>query len=384
MKIFIIDEKNMPFYEDKIQGGIQYVVKNQYNLIKDDHETKLFVTNDSIFNDSNLIKSKLKSRKNEEISSIQYNKQRNEEICFLVNKFQPDLIINHDQSNNSFMKILYSTLNDFPSITFMHNSYEVIGGIAGFSYLQELNNLIQNKKIVLNVSKTSMNEWNQYAKKYGKGLIDPKFLIEDMFESYHYNYYVPDDIDIKESENYMLMVSRISPDKKIHVAAKYCQELNIPFELCYTPPRNDSEIDYFKQLQELNITFHENLPRTDVIDKISSAKGIFICGPESFGLVSAEANTYGVPCILISRKTEHPVIETSNNLIQLNSKSKKENLEILSKMKKLSYDEKIKKSKEFCDKFSKENCKNSLYSIIDSAISLNRTREVNNLENFFN
>lgn len=389
MKIAIIDQKVTPYKHGVVQGGVQSIIANQLKLLNYEnvcHEI-IFLTSansdDCTYPGVKTVKLSVNSKYFSELEGRKYNIKRNNDIKNYLDNFAPDIIINHDQSNNSVVNML--SWLDYPSITYMHNTPEVIGGIAGLSYIDVMAKYAEKNKLNVCVSSASMSDWRNYFYKYDHDKRDPSLY----FNTYHHCPVNFDDIQVNNAKDYVLMISRISEDKRIHSAIELCKKAGKRFLLVHTSPRNDSEKEYFKKIEGMlseNERFCD-LPRDEVLGLLSEAQYLIVAGPESFGIVGLEANLYGVPVILYNSKENHAILEACsfgkayNSVTQIkgskqNCVDKLRSLNGESLSNRLDISELTRKN--FCPKKSYER----LMTLIDKAISINKTTTCG-LETFF-
>ncbi len=375
MKIVIIDQKATPYSEKLIMGGVQSIIKCQLRLLKNDEVLFITSNNSEISSYENVTTKKVSvdSKYVSDLSGIKYNKKRNADILKYIHQFYPDIIINHDQSNNSVVKMLGDL--DYPSITYMHNCPEVIGGIAGLSYVDTLVEYAIKNKLIVNVSDFSKKEWIKYFSKCKK---DGELYLNTTHHAL-VNY---DNIVPTKPENYILMISRISKDKRIHSAIELCKKANKKIILIHTSPRDEKEQEYFNLIEkELDIeNRYCDISREQTLDILSKAEYVIVAGPEGMPLVPIEANLYGVPVIIYNSKTEHAAKEACSfgeeygSYIHL-STNKSECIEILKNIKSVDIDQKNSISKITVEYFSEETSYKRLMSVIEKSIKINSVRK---------
>jgi len=305
MKILIIDHNATPYSNELNKGGVETIVKMQLEMLCKNNQVFLYTSSDSnvcSFKNVTTYKSSEDSKLITTNTTLNTNKIRKKELVKLISDNVPDIIINHNQSNNSLVKFLTSI--DIPSITYCHNPTAVIGGIAGLGYIETLSEYFNSGGLVVNVSNTSMDDWITYHKKYGKS-INP-------FNIFQHSPVFFEKPIVQKCENYGLMATRMFKSKRIHTILNFHKQSNLDFKLCYIAPRAEDEFEYFETLQKLdydNFEKYEDLPRDKVIDMISKSSYMVVAGPESLGLSALEANLYGVPVVLYSSSEIHPVVE---------------------------------------------------------------------------
>lgn len=320
MKILIIDSREHPRSPERVSGGVEAVVEVHAKILLSlGHEVAVFLSSDSIgMAGTNSYYSGVPSRQSKAntLSGIQYNKRRCNALVAAIDDFEPDLIMNHDQSNNSIVKLLSSLEN--MSVTFVHNCTEVIGGIMGFGYVNGLIALKEAGKEVVNVSKTSMEDWRRYYEKNKKHLaeFDPKVL----FSKHLYTpfFLQNKDSSVETNLGYGVVVSRMAESKAVHQIVKWHKANNLPLVVCYKNPRDEVEEACFqKVLKESydNLVLKPDLPRNELLEVVKRANYIVVSGPEAGPLVVSEAGSFGVKTCLIYKTKEHPTSELVVNSI---------------------------------------------------------------------
>jgi hypothetical protein len=307
MRILLIDHNATPFSNIKNKGGIETIVSMQLRLFSlfEEYDVLFYTSNDSeVYSNpkTTTILSSEKSKLNNTNKMLDVNKVRKKELTEIVNKHKPDIILNHNQSNNVIVKFL--TEIETPSITYCHNPSLVIGGIAGLSYIETLSNYYKSGGLVVNVGETSMKDWQTYYTKYGEDVCP--------FNTFQHLPVFFEQPKIQKSEKYGIMATRISKYKRIHTILEFHKRVNKDFTLCYIAPRNEDEKEYFDVIEKSSYDKYkkfQDLPRNEVLDNIAKAEYLVVAGPEAFPVSPIEANLYGVPVVLFSSSDNHPVIE---------------------------------------------------------------------------
>lgn len=93
--------------------------------------------------------------------------------------------------------------------------------------------------------------------------------------------------------DFFLVVSRLVPNKKIDIAIKACNELNLPLKIVGT----GREEQKLKSIAKNNIEFLGNLTEEELRKYYQSCLALIVPGEEDFGIVSVEAQSFGKPVI---------------------------------------------------------------------------------------
>lgn len=101
------------------------------------------------------------------------------------------------------------------------------------------------------------------------------------------------DNSLTKDDGYFLVVSRLVPYKKIDLAIKACKDLNLPLKIVGT----GSEEIFLKSISSENIEFLGDLSDRELISYYKNCKALIFPGSEDFGLVMAEAQSFGKPVI---------------------------------------------------------------------------------------
>lgn len=96
-----------------------------------------------------------------------------------------------------------------------------------------------------------------------------------------------------DSENYLLIVSRLVPYKRIDLAIKACNNLGLPLKIIGTGSQK-------KELQKIagpTIEFLGNLTDAEIVNFYTHCKGFLFPGKEDFGITIIEAQQHGKPVL---------------------------------------------------------------------------------------
>lgn len=97
----------------------------------------------------------------------------------------------------------------------------------------------------------------------------------------------------KQTTDYFLVVSRLVPYKRIDIAIKACNDLNLTLKIIGT----GSDEKRLKSLSGPTIQFLGNVTDKDLVHYYTKCRALIFPGFEDFGLVMAEAQSFGKPVI---------------------------------------------------------------------------------------
>lgn len=98
-------------------------------------------------------------------------------------------------------------------------------------------------------------------------------------------------------KDFYLIVSRLTPQKRIDIAVEAFNELGLPLKIIGT----GREFKSLKSLSKFNIEFLGYLTDEEVADYYKSCRAVVIPGEEDFNLVAVEAQGFGKPVIAFGR-----------------------------------------------------------------------------------
>ncbi len=112
--------------------------------------------------------------------------------------------------------------------------------------------------------------------------------------SYQLDRTVPDVYDgVKRDIPYYLIVARLSAYKKIEIAIEACNRLQVPLVIVGT----GREIEKLRRLAWGTVTFVGKVTRSELDGYYAKCKALLMPGVEDFGMVMAEAMSFGKPVI---------------------------------------------------------------------------------------
>lgn len=105
--------------------------------------------------------------------------------------------------------------------------------------------------------------------------------------------------------DYFLVVSRLVPYKRIDLAIKACKDLNLPLKII----GKGSEEGYLKDISSDNIEFLGEVSDKELAAYYQNCKALIFPGREDFGLVMAEALSFGKPVIAFGKGSATEIIK---------------------------------------------------------------------------
>ncbi len=104
-------------------------------------------------------------------------------------------------------------------------------------------------------------------------------------------YFVPD--NQKKQTDEFLIVSRLVPYKKIHIAVEAFNALGLPLRVI----GEGQDLDTLKKIAKPNIVFTGRLPDEDVLHAYQTCRALIFPQEEDFGIAALEAQACGKPVI---------------------------------------------------------------------------------------
>lgn len=202
---------------------------------------------------------------------------------------------------------------------------------------------------------------NRIEKKYNRKaqIIHPGINLENFYPS-------PKKRKIKP---YFLIVSRLVPHKKIDIAIKACNDLNLKLIIVGTGRQKKELINYKNKLKSKNIIFLGKIKRKKLLHLYQNCQALICPQLEDFGLVAIEAQACGKPVIGFNKGGNTETVINGKTGILFN----KQNVSSLSKA--------LKKFK--IKNFSSKNCIENSHKFSNQLFMLNFKKTVNKLWNKF-
>ncbi len=167
------------------------------------------------------------------------------------------------------------------------------------------------------------------------------------------------------TEKYFLIVSRLSPYKKIDKAIEAFNKLGLPLVIAGTGKQER----YLKSIAKSNIIFLGWVPDEKRVELYADARAFIFPGADDFGLAPAEATAHGVPVIALRRGGAKEIMEEGRTGEFFETATAEAIVEVVRKFaeKEDNYDRKY--IAESAEKFSKERFKKEMEKYIENVVS---------------
>ncbi len=165
--------------------------------------------------------------------------------------------------------------------------------------------------------------------------------------------------DVKtESSDYFLVVSRLVYYKRVDIAIKAFNKLNLPLKIIGT----GSEEESLKKIANPNIEFLGNLTDEKLSFYYKNCRALIFPGLEDFGLVMAEAQSFGKPIIAFKGGGALDIIQKGVTGEFFENQTPESLIEVLEKFESTSYNSNL--CRENALRFSFDNFKKQILEII--------------------
>lgn len=164
----------------------------------------------------------------------------------------------------------------------------------------------------------------------------------------------------KKDQGYFLVVSRLSRFanyKRVDLAIRACNKLDVPLKIV-----GSGDIKYFKKMAGKTIEFLGKVDDIKLSNLYKNAKALIFPGFEDFGLVMAEAQSFGIPVIAFKKGGAKEIIKEGITGEFFNDQNIESLIEAILKFNKTSYN--INSCIENAKKFSFEKFKEDLINYI--------------------
>lgn len=395
LKAIVLGQRWNPHLTNKILGGAELIEDVQLRLLSENGHEVHFITNSN--SDDNkypgVVTHKTTPSKFSD-EGIQLGKQlnsvRNAMITKIVAQVKPDIVLVHDDINPSIQNLFANKIDDVPVAFFVHAPPSRAGGIGIISYIDSMQHVVGSNGTIAAVSKTGWKEWNEQIVK------SAKYLETSPTETSHVNDFLHtpsywDKPKVSKNIGYGFMATRLVPEKKALVAAKYHKLAGMDFQLCVVKPNDETTEAYGKKVQELvGDNMHVDMPRYFVLDRFAHCDHIPVFGPESFPLMPIEGNLYGAQVWVINKNSGHPAIEAckvANSSVKSfewidGSMKEPEIIEAMKAIKPLSHEERAQLSEDTFEFFKPENAYQRLIEFIDRVIARKNSAKRGNILDF--
>lgn len=340
MKIAIVGQRYNPYIQNKILGGAEMVEKTHLKLLSVENDVFFITSANSEDVEFPGVETKRVSQDSVFFSDAEKDaKRRYQDVRQILETIKPDMIIVHDNLNG---KLLAAIDNISPSLVFMHD----VAGVSGLLSISYANTYIKaaEKHLVVGVSNQSNKDWNTFIQK--TALIPVKhefdtFLLQPVMWKRH----ELSNVTHKRG----VTVGRLVKQKKHKTTCDVFAASGLPLDFFHMGAKNTDEEELLSKLHYAN--FHVSIPYTQLMNHLNESMCLAICGEESFGLTAFEANSHGVPVVLLSKK-DHPVQEATVPLGLVKCSSKEEMIDYLRYMEPISMNQRMEIRELMYDKFS--------------------------------
>ena len=158
-------------------------------------------------------------------------------------------------------------------------------------------------------------------------------------------------------EKHYLLVSRLVKYKKVDLAIRAFNELNLPLVIV----GSGREGKKLKKMAKKNITFAGYVSEEDLSSYYANAKGLIFPQIEDFGITAVEAQSYGVPVLAYKGGGALDTV-TSNTGSFFNEQTKESLIKAVKKFEEKKFDE--RKLKKNAERFSKERFADEFLQLI--------------------
>ncbi|MDP3941730.1 MAG: glycosyltransferase [bacterium] len=194
------------------------------------------------------------------------------------------------------------------------------------------------------------NEVRKRIKKYYREdvpVIYPPLAIDDSGSS------------TRKRGKFFLVVSRLVPYKRIDLAIKACNELQLPLKIVGT----GSQLSMLKSVAGPTVEFVGNLTDEELVQYYKGCQGLIFPGREDFGLTILEAQKYGKPVIALRAGGALETMIDGKTGIFFYPQTIKALRNALRRFQKKKFDAAICKKQ--AAHFSKERFKSEFFSLIE-------------------
>jgi hypothetical protein len=373
MRIAVVGQRDNPYRQNQVFGGVDTVEKNQVALFAHFSNDVHFITSlnsDALNVAASTHKVSQPSKFNPE-SEVD-TRVRNSDIRRILVSIKPDLIVVHDSMTRGLARAIEGIA---PTICYMHDVAGIFG-LASINYVNEYIDLLDTC-VVTGVSKNSNEEWNRF--------IDQTSLVEDKrhITDYHLTpifWDYPSIAPLPYSVNdRMVGIGRLVEQKNFFRSVYVMKESKKDFHIFFPGIRDLGEQVLYDDLALENLFLHQGRPHSEIMDFLMNSAGLLVTGKESFGLTAFEANCRGVPVFLYTRG-DHAVQEATCAYGLFQYSDRNEMRESMKLFRPLSYDHRVDIQKAMYDKFNALESYGRFLQLATKAKSIFESR--NTLESF--
>jgi len=314
MKIAVIDSLTHT-YTDIIPSGIARAAVNDYEILKNDHEVKLYhcgkpYCKDSvILNDLSIKERLIKTNKDDKgiltkVYLTEYSKGIKEHDAYIIHIH-----------NIGHVDFLLKRFADKPKVFIVHDiiydRYSLISMLWTLSKIKHSNKsyIVTNSNYSLNRHKNSIEYFKHdptiktlcSKDKYNlviKALNGRDSLID---KSFKYFVYVDNEFDKCDNKNYLCNIGRFDPDRGANRLIKIIPKINK--DIYFFGQKDiyrDKNFEFYNKLIENKLNIFENLSDSELHKYIKESSGTVITmTKEGFGYTGIETARYGLPVFVI-------------------------------------------------------------------------------------
>lgn len=164
-----------------------------------------------------------------------------------------------------------------------------------------------------------------------------------------------------KQKDYFLVVSRLSrftPFKRVELAIKAANELHLPLKIV-----GEGNYSYLKKIAGPTIEFVGKVNDEELVMYYKQCKALIFPGVEDFGLVMAEANSFGKPVIAYQAGGAKEIIKAGKTGVFFTPQTVSELVSVLKKFNEHDYNSNV--CRENAERFSFDHFQNELNSFIN-------------------
>jgi len=241
-------------------------------------------------------------------------RRRNRFLLEYLTEFGADFIFNNDDSNVGVCRIILSL--GVPSVTLHHAPWLESGFRNLMGILPMYRDLVQKGHGVCTVSKANRDKYNEDLLK--KGAIFAPFLEglkenPDMYINEYIHPFTAWEKPVAQPSNgRFCLLTRMTDGKNFNFIVDVAGGGEFPIYWFSPTPIQLRDIAIKEKVLK---TFPANniiwdLPYGELMEEVGKAEAILVTGYESFSISAAEANSNGVPVILVTDEAGHPCLES--------------------------------------------------------------------------
>ncbi|MBI2442583.1 MAG: glycosyltransferase [Candidatus Levybacteria bacterium] len=169
----------------------------------------------------------------------------------------------------------------------------------------------------------------------------------------------------RKKGKYFLVVSRMVPYKRIDLAIKACNQLEIPLKIVGT----GGQLSYLRKIAGPTVEFLGNLTDLELVEYYKGCQGLIFPGKEDFGLTILEAQKYGKPVIAFKAGGALETVRQGKTGLFFYPQTMKALMYTMQRFMKKKFDPKLCKKQ--AAQFSKERFKDEFLTAIGYIMNTN-------------